>query len=286
MKTPLSLGLRVLVLAALIFAAIGLTGAAAEALVPPPDPGLTYSAFASARAELAWLTISLLYAVVLAYPILRSRWGGWRLAWSVFLAFYGITSVLVWMEVAFFLPHLVSAGMILWSLVVDGVAAAVIAPGAVLALGRWHPLKIDAAENRRLIMPATRWAWKLAVIAAVYIFLYLLFGALVAWRNPAVRDFYAAAEMPSAGTIVSLQFVRALIWVGVVLPVIRMMRGAWWETALAVGLLFAVLMNAGLLAPNPLMPEAVRMTHLVETVSSNFIFGWFVVWLLLRVRSG
>ncbi len=71
-------------------------------------------------------------------------------------------------------------------------------------------------------MPVTRWAWKLVTIAAVYIFLYVLLGALVAWRDPAVRDFYAGTEMPSFATIVSLQFVRALIWVAV--PVIRMMR--------------------------------------------------------------
>ncbi len=44
-------------------------------------------------------------------------------------------------------------------------------------------------------------------------------------------------------------------------------------------------MNAGLLAPNPLMPETVRMTHLAETASSNFIFGWFLVRLPLRVKE-
>jgi len=66
------------------------------------------------------------------------------------------------------------------------------------------------------------------------------------------------------------------------MPVIRMMRGRWPETALAIGLLFAVLMNAQLLLPNPYMPEAVRMTHLIETASSNLIFGLLVGWLLTQ----
>jgi hypothetical protein len=59
-----------------------------------------------------------------------------------------------------------------------------------------------------------------------------------------------------------------------------MMKGQWPETALAIGLLFAVVMNARLLLPNPYMPEPVRMAHLVETASSNFIFGLFTGWLL------
>lgn len=284
MKTPLSLGLRVLALAGMVFAVLHLSGVVAEVLFPPPDPAFAHSLIATPSAALAWVAISLLYAAVLAYPVVRSRWIGWRLALAVFTAFYGIATFLVWIEVAVFMPHAVSGGMILWVLAVDAVAAAIIAPVAVVLFGRWRSREAEETENPRLVMSKPRWAWKLAIIAASYVFLYLLFGALVAWRNPAVQDFYPVAELPSVATIVSLQLFRALVWVGVALPVIRMMRGPWWETALAVGLLFAVLMNAGLLAPNPLMPGAVRMTHLVETASSNFIFGWFVVWLLLRRR--
>jgi len=43
-------------------------------------------------------------------------------------------------------------------------------------------------------------------------------------------------------------------------------------------------MNALLLLPNPYMPEPVRMAHLVETASSNFIFGVFVAWVLIARR--
>jgi hypothetical protein len=44
--------------------------------------------------------------------------------------------------------------------------------------------------------------------------------------------------------------------------------------------LFAV-MTSQLLLPNPLMPAEVRMAHLLETSTSNFLFGWLVV-LILR----
>jgi hypothetical protein len=62
-----------------------------------------------------------------------------------------------------------------------------------------------------------------------------------------------------------------------------MMKGRWWEAGLAVALLFAII-TAQLLIPNPLMPAEVRMAHLVETASSNFLFGWLLV-LILRGRG-
>jgi hypothetical protein len=60
-----------------------------------------------------------------------------------------------------------------------------------------------------------------------------------------------------------------------------MLKGRWPETAIALGSVFAV-MTAPLLLPNPYMPEPVRMAHLVETGSSNFIFGMFTGWLLAQ----
>ncbi|HSD47587.1 MAG TPA: hypothetical protein VLB87_13255 [Pyrinomonadaceae bacterium] len=75
----------------------------------------------------------------------------------------------------------------------------------------------------------------------------------------------------------------ALLWAALAVPIISLMKGRWWEAGLAVALLFAVV-TAQLLIPNPLMPAEVRMTHLVETASSNFLFGWLVV-LILRGRN-
>jgi hypothetical protein len=79
-----------------------------------------------------------------------------------------------------------------------------------------------------------------------------------------------------------LQALRALLWVALAVPVIRMMKGKWWKAGLAVAFLFGVVMNAQLLLPNPLMPKDVRMAHLLETASSNFLFGWLVVLILTR----
>jgi hypothetical protein len=115
-------------------------------------------------------------------------------------------------------------------------------------------------------------------------------------RNPAVREYYSGidegafvahmgAVLRSTPWLIPFQILRSLLWAGIALPVIRMMTGRWPETALAIGLLFAVVRNAQLLLPNPHMPEAVRTTHLIETASSNLIFGFFVGWLLMPRRD-
>jgi ABC-type enterobactin transport system permease subunit len=61
-----------------------------------------------------------------------------------------------------------------------------------------------------------------------------------------------------------------------------MMKGGWWEAGLAVSLLFSVLMGSLLLIPTEIMPEKIRLAHLIEVSLSNFLFGWVVVWLFHR----
>ena len=80
----------------------------------------------------------------------------------------------------------------------------------------------------------------------------------------------------------AFQVFRAMQWTAFALPVIRMLKGHPWETGLMVGLLFAM-GSSQLLLPNPFMPEAVARVHLVETATSNFLFGFTLVWILLRL---
>jgi hypothetical protein len=243
----------------------------------------------------ALLAVCFLDALVLAYIILRSRWAGWRLIATVFFVFYGVMTFISQIESLVF--HILPPGMLPRLFLIGVLVAAPFSPLAVVILGK---RKVDSAKtdepNSRLLMPAKEWAWKLAIIALAYMTLYSTFGYFIAWRNPAVQAYYGGidegsflAHMKAVLTITPwlepFQALRAMLWVLLALPVIRMMKGRWQEAAFAVGLLFAVLMNSQLLLPTPLMPEAVRMTHLVETASENFIFGCLIVWLLHRHHS-
>lgn len=249
----------------------------------------------TSKVLMALLTVCFLDTLVLAYIILRSRWTGWQLIATVFFVFYGVMTFIAQIESLVF--HILPPGVLPRLFLMGILVTAPFSLLAVLILGKG---KTDAATihepNSRLIMPAKEWVWKLAVIAIAYMILYSTFGYFIAWKNPAVQAYYGGIDegtffahmkvvFTTAPWLEPFQALRGVLWALLALPVIRMMKGRWQEAAIAVGLLFAVLMNSQLLLPTPLMPEAVRMTHLVETASYNFIFGYLIVWLLHRHHS-
>jgi hypothetical protein len=290
-KAVLSLGAKVLALTILqlvcFVIASGLT------LAPlMSDP----AAAAGAQAAAAGLPlVMLLNTAVLAYPILRSRWHGWRLTAAMLFVFYGTYMLLPYVEVIAFPPVVahMPPGMLPASFLMGAILALLFTPPAVFVLGKWKEGPAADAPSDRLAMPAREWAWKLAAIATAYLVLYFTFGYFVAWRTPAVAAYYGGSDPGSfwaqMGNVMRdtpwlpfFQVFRAMLWTLFALPVIRMMKGPRWEAGLAVALLFAVLMNSGLLLPSPIMPEGVRVAHLLETAPSNFIFGWVVAWLLTQ----
>jgi len=229
------------------------------------------------------LLVSLLHAAVLSWPILRSRWTGLRLVSAIFLVSYGVTTLMVAIETVYLLealpPDLVA------KLVINGaITAAVFSVLAVLIHGRMKVDQDSQEPNRRLIMPWTQWIWKLILIGVVWAILFVLFGVLVfmplAGRlAPVALEEYTNLEMPA--WILPFQVVRGMLWAALTLPVIRMMKGRWWETGVTVALLFSVLMGANLLRPTGL-PAGLQMAHFIEVFGANFIFGWSLVWLLQR----
>ena len=241
---------------------------------------------------MALLAVCFLDTLVLAFIILRSRWSGWRLIATVFYVFYGVMTFIAQIESLVF--HILPPGVLPRLFLMGVLVTAPFSLLAVLILGKGKAEPTTSNEpNSRLIMPVKEWAWKLAVIAIAYMILYSTFGYFIAWKNPAVQAYYGGidegnflahmkAVFTTAPWLEPFQALRGMLWALLALPVIRMMKGRWQETAIAVGLLFAVLMNSQLLLPTPLMPEAVRMTHLVETASYNFIFGYLIVWLFHR----
>lgn len=249
----------------------------------------------SGSATLLLLVVCLLQTMVLSYLILRSRWSGFRLAATIFVVFYGVATFMPQIESAVFLTRL-PAGTVPRLFLLGALTAAPFSVLAVLFLGKRKQKTIDAKRDLPLATPASEWVWKLSVAVLAYLILYFTFGYFIAWRNPAVREYYGGIDpgsffaqmkvvMRSTPWLVPLQVARAVCWVALALPIIRMMNAKVPETVLAIGLLFAVVMNAPLLLPNPYMPEPVRMAHLAETASSNFIFGALIGWLFAKPQA-
>ena len=284
----MSLILRVVALTFVLFVWFSIGSSIAMRGITPPSS-------ADASAAVSLIVVCLLETMVVSYLVLRSRWSGWQLILAIFFVFYGVTTFMGQIESAVFLTKL-PAGMLPRLFLMGFLIAAPFSPLAVIILGKRNAELTDGGPNSRLVMPASEWAWKLAVIAVAYVILYFTFGYFIAWRNPAVREYYGGTDpgtffaqmhavLRDKPWLVPFQIFRALCWVAIALPIVRMLRGDWRETALALGVTFAVLMNAQLLLPNPYMPEPVRMAHLVETASSNFLFGLLVGWLLTEQQA-
>jgi len=123
--------------------------------------------------------VCLVDTLVLALVILRSNWSGWRLMLATSVSFYGIQTVMAQIESAYFGPSLGITTAMVKALFLQSLPIVLIfIPLAVLILGkgrgRYADVEADAAAARRLSMPALQWAWKLAVIAVVYVVLYTL----------------------------------------------------------------------------------------------------------------
>jgi len=234
------------------------------------------------------LAMCALQALAISYPIVRSRWTGWRLTVTIFIVFYGVTTFLSQIETVVFLNYftdIVSTEMIPRLFLNGAIIAALFSPLTVLIQGKIGGATEAGEADGRLPMSLGEWAWKLLLIAVIYVIIYIAFGALVAMplAGEDFQEYYAGLQLPP--WILPFQMVRAMIWTALALPVIQMMKGRWWEAGLAVALLFSILMGSLLLVPTDFMPDAIRRAHLVEVTSSNFLFGWIVVGLLTYRRK-
>jgi hypothetical protein len=232
------------------------------------------------------LVFSFGVASLFAYIIIRSHWAGLKLALGIFIAFYGLMTIVMQLESLLFLRSQMAPGILNRILLSGLITAGLFAPVAVLIMGRVRQSQLPLVFNPHLEMGLSAWLWKLAAIGCCYVVLYTVFGYFIAWKNPVIQVYYGGQDSGSffvhlvdqwarSPLFFLFQFGRGLLWMLFALPIIRMHKGGKWEVGLAVALLFAV-WSLQLLMPNPIMPAEVARVHLIETASSNFAFGWIV----------
>ncbi len=211
---------------------------------------------------------------------------------AIFVIYYGVTTFMPQIESAVFLTRLPPG--VLPRLFLMGLLIAIpFSFLAVVILGKRKGAGQTTAQDFRARLPVSSWSWKLTIIAVLYVVLYFTFGYFIAWKSPAVREFYGGTDPGSffaqmqtvvrnTPWLIPFQIFRAFCWAGIGVVIVDVLQRSKPETAIVVGYLFSIVMCAPLLLPNPYMPESVRMAHLVETVSSTFIFGLFTGWLLAK----
>ena len=241
----------------------------------------------------ALLIICVATVLVVMGMIHSSRWNGWKLIVSMSVACYLLMTLVTQLEAWYFLlgitvgPELVDSSV----------------PARDPHCVRFHP---DRCPGDGAHPPSCRgncfatvsnmsfkeWLRKLGVIYLAYLVLYYTAGYFIAWQNPEVRAFYGSpgAARPFFQQMAYIfandpgNSLSAAANIRSGLPGHTQSRGSrlsLWQTALIVGLALSVPQNIGHILPNSLIPlNSVRMSHLIETASSTFVFGFIMTWLL------
>ncbi|MCC5929089.1 MAG: hypothetical protein JJU28_07570 [Cyclobacteriaceae bacterium] len=221
---------------------------------------------------------------------------GLKLAVVLSVVYYGLNTALTQIETWYFLSEINVSENLLGGLFLMGIPTCFVFIPVAVAIT--HNKVGAERKSFDLSMPLSQWIWKLLFLILLYITFYWLAGYYIAWQNPGLRSFYRGSDeilpfwehtlltLKNDPGLFGLQFFRAFLWIGLAIPIIKASRwNAWW-TAILVGAAFSVPQNIGHIIENPIIPDAtVRMSHLIETSSSTFLFGMAVVWLLHRCHS-
>ena len=261
------------------------TGAAAAAAATSP-----------AMTLLLYFIASLVQAIVATYIVLQADWSGWKVAGGLFLLSLNPTVESAIEAAAYlqghlpphFVPHLLIMGL---------VSSALFAPLAVWILGGFRRGPREA-PGERAHWSAARWTGTLAATTVVGVVLYYLCGYYIAWQSAALRQFYSGSTgirsfweqmawtWSTTPWMFPYQAVRVLLFVGLTLPAIRMLRGGAQRVALGTALMYVAFDGSpGLILPNPIMPPPVAHAHAIEMVVWGLVYGAFVGWLMSRGRA-
>jgi hypothetical protein len=234
-------------------------------------------------AGLALVVVSFCYAFVFVLITTNSSWRGIKLSVALFFAFFGINGFLTQIESLVFLQYLTTnlpPEMLPKILLYSAVTALLCSFLAPLVYGRLLGRSDENKSASWLTMPASEWAWKLALTGIVYVVVYFAFGALVAvpLAGDAFKQYYGDIQLP--WWMPFFQFGRGIIWTLTALPVLFMWKEGRMQAAFIVGTMFAIFAGIALLMPNPFMIDGMRYAHLVEMLSSNFVNGLVLVVIL------
>jgi hypothetical protein len=240
-----------------------------------------------------WLLITCLintFAVLLF--IYNSRTRGLKLTFVLFLIIFGIQFFMSQIETVWFNDSLkMPINTILMILTGGVIMSAFFSFFATWITGR---IRKSTDVKPEFHKPVISMMIKPVALLAIIIWplVYFLAGYYIAWQFPEIREYYSGTTnmdslfvMMKENVVSGLYFFqifRGILWVLIAVLIFYNTDGNWWRKGTILGLLLSCLGCSQLLLPNPIMPEMVRLGHLLETSTSNFIWGIILAWFLAR----
>jgi hypothetical protein len=234
--------------------------------------------------------VALLDSALMLWFLAASHLRGARLLLSAASVFWGVKSFTSALEAVYFMPN-VGLRMLPGLLLMTIPLAVGLPAVGMLLLSKWKgdgnviPRKFELEPGSLLAI--------FGLSAVVYPLLFFLAGWFIAFASPEVVAFYGGTKgssfvshmtsvLRSTPTLYLFEVFRGALWVAFAVPLLLAVPGPWWLGTLHVALWFSVIQNDVHLLPNPLMPPGVRMTHLLETASSNFVWAFAIGYALRR----
>jgi hypothetical protein len=238
-------------------------------------------------------TLILFFAIVLAnvlvleWYIIRSTVKGRRLFFILFLEIFGVIFFMPQIETLVFNESIGMPIALVISLIISGaIVAGVVSRLAVRLFKKQDSDAIIEYNTSLWDGPLSDLAGKFAVLAFIYLALYMLFGYYVAWQFVGLREYYSGSTvllgfvdqwlntLKTNPIALPLQLFRGLLWAGLAFLATRTMdTEKSWEKPVIVGLLMSIGLSLQILLPQAYMPAAVRYGHFPEILLENFIFG-------------
>ena len=239
--------------------------------------------------ELMLFIICLLNTATLLYFIYNSHLNGLKLISVTFLISFGLQYFLSQIETIWFNDALKMSQELIWTVVIGGgISNLLFAITSTLITGNFkkgRKIQLHLNSHRNSLIKTVA---LLSIV--VWPIIYLMAGYLIAWQFSDVRAYYTGTQKMASfyeimkGNITSglyiFQIFRGLIWIGIGYLVLVSIECSEIHKSIILGLLFSVISSSQLLLPNPIMPDMVRIPHLIETGTSNFLWGFILAWTL------
>jgi len=150
------------------------------------------------------------------------------------------------------------------------------------------PLMVKFFQNKdavieKMEMNIKSFLIKLGIIGILYACIYMIFGYFVAWQFEELRIFYSGSPEKlgfwkqianNDPVIFPFQILRGMLFVIFVIPLKNMIRTK--KAFITSICLVYTYLGIVLIVPNVLVPDMVRMGHLLELTSSMLLFGIIV----------
>ena len=276
MKKSIILFIKFLIPAALYFLMTILT----ENLITPLF-GMDLSNFKMPGQQETFIglfTVAIIQILVLTLVAIRSKLKAKHLAWLLSVLFFTINHALNVIEGLVFLRNIYPVSMQMVDLLNGLITALVL--GFTIAYLR------EPSEEKQEDIPVFNWSKKMVLSWAgwiiIWFIIYICAGALIPMNVNGVYEYYFSSEGAMDISLVPIgylmQIPRGSIWILLAIALQKYQKGTSWEKSLMTGIVFGCLMSSGLLVPNFLMPDIVRMAHLPEILYANLLWGIIISW--------